>query len=232
MTSLAQNREQHIQRFHDQLVSWQEDINRLRAKTFTANSYVQGQMNKMVTRIDKGIQELTEKLIEVAETGDRRVYSALETMESSWGTLRENIGEMMERMRNKGEAASDQIQDKAGQLQDKAGRMAGQLQDKAGQLQDKAERMADDLGDSVQRGVNKARQAVNEATQGGGTGSQGGAGGSARGGRSETTISAEAGKRPQQGSSAQQMQDSGQQEGGQQTQGVGASVTVTRTRSH
>jgi X-X-X-Leu-X-X-Gly heptad repeat protein len=216
-----------MQRFHDQLLSWQEDINRLRARTFSANSYVQGQMNKLVTKLDKNIQQLTEKLIEVAESGDRRVYAALETMEASWGTLRENIGDMMERMRNKGEEATDQLQQKAGQLQDKAGQLQGKAERMAGQLQDKAERVADDIGDSMQRGVNKARQAVNEATQGG----QGGQGNNARGGRSETTISAEAGKRPQQGSSAQQMQDSGQQEG-QQTQGVGASVTVTRTRSH
>ncbi|MDF3031518.1 MAG: hypothetical protein K0R03_2076 [Moraxellaceae bacterium] len=220
MTSLAQNREQHMQRFHDQLISWQEDINRLRAKTFTANSYLQGQMNKLVTQLDKNIQQLTEKLIEVAETGDRRVYSALETMESSWGTLRTNITDMMERMRNKGEDASDQLQDKASRLQ-------GQIQDKAGQIQDKAQQVASDLGDSVQRGMNKAKQAMNEQGTGGSQGTQGGRGAA----RTETTISAEAGKRPQQGSGAQQMQDSGDQQG-QQTQGVGASVSVTRTRSH
>lgn len=208
MTSLAQNREHHMQRFHDQLVSWQEDINRLRAKTFSANSYVQGQMNKLVTQLDRSIQQLTEKLIQVAETGDRKVYAALETMETSWSSLRGSIREMMASARDKGEQA-------AGQLQDKA----GQLQDKAGQLQDKAQQVASDIGETVQRGVGKARQAAATAD----TGAQG------EGGRSETTVSAQAGKRPAAG--AQQMQDSGQQEG-QQTQGVGASVTVTRTRSH
>lgn len=214
MTSLAQNRDQHMQRFHDQLVSWQEDINRLRAKTFTANSYLQGQMNKLVTQLDKGIQELTEKLIQVAETGDRRVYAALETMESSWGTLRGSIGDMMERMRRKGEQAS-------GTLQNKAGQMQGRLQEKAGQLHDKADQVVTEVSDTVQRGASKAKQAVNEMAQGG-----------RNAGRSETTISAEAGKRPQQGGNAAQMQQEGGSSEGQQTQGVGASVSVTRTRSH
>jgi thymidine phosphorylase len=201
MTSLAQNREQHMQRFHDQLMAWQEDINRLRAKTFTANSYIQGEMNKLVTQMDKRIEQLTQRLIDVAEKGDRRVYAAMENMESTWGSLRGSITDMMEKMREKRGDAGDRIEDAVDRGRDMLERG-----------RDAVERGADQVQDTVKRGARQARQALDTDQQGQG---------------SQTTVTAQAGRRPAGGTDT----DIGSEGAGQgRTQGVGASVTVTRTR--
>lgn len=197
MTSLAQNREQHMQRFHDQLTAWQEDINRLRAKAFTANSRIQGEMNRLVTQLDKRIEQLTQRLMQVAEKGDVRVYATLESMESAWGSLRNGVNDMMERMRDRRDEASDRI---------------GEAVEKGSAA---LERSADAVEDTVKRGANKARQAMESQGQGD------------SGGGSQTTVSAQAGRRPAAG--ADLNEQGGQEQG--RTQGVGASVTVTRTRN-
>lgn len=140
MTSLADNREQHIQRFHQQLESWQQEMNRMRSLTFSANSYLQGEMNKRVAQLDKGLGQLTQKLVEVAETGDKRVYTALETLESAWGSLKSTIGDVSQRLRSKGEAAGEQ-------------------------LREGAEEAQDTLRHKVDQGMNQARQAANRGRQ-------------------------------------------------------------------
>jgi type I site-specific restriction endonuclease len=204
MTSLAQNREQHMQRFHDQLMAWQEDINRLRAKTFTANSYIQGEMNKLVTQMDKRIEQLTQRLIQVAEKGDRRVYAAMENMESTWGSLRGSISDMMEKMREKRGEAGDRLEDAVDSGRDmlERGRNA-------------VERGADQVQDTVKRGARQARQALDTDQQG------------QQGQSSQTTVTAQAGRRPAGGTDT----DIGTEGGTQgRTQGIGASVTVSRTR--
>lgn len=140
MTSLADNREQHIQRFHQQLESWQQEMNRMRSLTFSANSYLQGEMNKRVAQLDKGLGQLTQKLVEVAETGDKRVYTALESLESAWGSLKSTIGDVSQRLRSKGEAAGEQ-------------------------LREGAEEAQDTLRHKVDQGMNQARQAANRGRQ-------------------------------------------------------------------
>lgn len=207
MTSLAQNREQHMQRFHDQLISWQEDVNRLRAKAFSANSYIQGEMNKLVTQMDKRIEQLTQSLIQVAEKGDRRVYTALENMESAWGSLRGSLEDMMAKMREKRGEAGGGISD-----------MVERGRDMLERGRDAVQQGADQVQDTVKRGARQARQALDTDQQGQGS--------SQSQSTSQTTVTAQAGRRPAAGT------DTGMGTEGTsgRTQGVGASVTVSRTR--
>jgi hypothetical protein len=204
MTSLAQNRDQHLQRFHNQLISWQEDVNRLRAKAFSANSYLQGEMNKLVTQMDKRIQQLTERLVQVAEKGDRRVYDALENMESTWSTLRGNITDMMGRMREKrGEGGG-----------------GGQLQDTLERGKQAVRQGVDQVEETVKRGASKARQALGEqGQQGTQAGMQGGgtqSAGSTTGRRGASTGAGSTGV--------------GETDTTGSTSTAGTSIPVTRTR--
>lgn len=140
MTSLAENREQHIQRFHEQMESWQQEMERVRSLAYSANSYLQGEMNKLVAQLDKGLQQLTSKLVQLAETGDKRVYTALESMESAWTSLKSTIGDVSHRMREKGEHTGDRIGDKAREARD-------------------------NLRDTVDQGMDQARHAVNQGKE-------------------------------------------------------------------
>lgn len=118
MTSLAENREQHIQRFHQQMEAWEQEVNRVRSMAFSANSYVQGEMNRLVAQLDKGLQQLTHKMVQLAETGDQRVYTVLETMESAWSSLKSTIGDMSHRLREKGEQAQEKLEHGASEARD------------------------------------------------------------------------------------------------------------------
>lgn len=154
MTTLAENREQHIQRFHEQMEAWQQEMERVRSMAFSANSYLQGEMNKLVAQLDKGLQQLTQRLVQMAETGDRRVYSALETMESAWTSLKGSIGDLSHRVRDRGEQAADQLEKKAGKARDTIRDKMDQGMDQA---RDAAQQGKEALRDTVERGTEAAR---------------------------------------------------------------------------
>lgn len=111
MNTLSQHREQYVQRFHEQMQYLQKEVNRVRAMAFSANSYIQGEMNKLVAQLDRRVQTLTEKMVKFAENGDETVYSALEQMESAWGSLRSSAGDMLARLREKREQATQKLEE-------------------------------------------------------------------------------------------------------------------------
>lgn len=201
MASLAENREQHIQRFHQQMQEWQEDINRLRAAAYSANSYLQGEMNRLVAQLDKGIQQLSEKLVQVAETGDRKVYSALETLESAWGSMRSNISDMMGRVKS----------------------------GSAGDTVEKVEQAVKRGASKAKQALNSATQGQGESTTA--QSMQGSMGSQAGNQTSQTTVSAQAGRRPSGSTAGQQESQTPGGQNQTRTQEAGASVTVTRTRT-
>lgn len=140
MTSLAENREQHIQRFHEQMEAWEQEMNRVRSMAFSANSYIQGEMNKLVAQLDKGLEQLTHKMVQLAETGDQRVYTALETMESAWSSIKSTVGDMSQRLREKRDQAEDKLERGASEARDT-------------------------IRDKVDQGVSQAKQAMNQGKQ-------------------------------------------------------------------
>lgn len=151
MATLAENREQHIQRFHEQMEAWEKEMNRVRSMAYSANSYLQGEMNKLVAQIDKGLAQLTHKMVQLAEGGDKRVYTALEKMESAWGSLKSTISDVSERVRHRGSEAGEQIRDKVEGARDT--------------IRDKAEDARDSLRDTMDQGMAQAKQAVNRGQQ-------------------------------------------------------------------
>lgn len=140
MTSLAENREQHIQRFHEQMESWEQEMNRVRSMAFSANSYIQGEMNRLIAQLDKGLEQLTHKMVQLAETGDQRVYTVLETMESAWGSVKSTIGDISHRLREKGEQAQDKLERGASEARDA-------------------------IREKVDEGMSQAKQALNQGKQ-------------------------------------------------------------------
>lgn len=162
MTTLAENREQHIQRFHQQMEAWQQEMERVRSMAFSANSYLQGEMNKLVAQLDKGLQQLTQKLVTLAETGDKRVYTALETMESAWTSLKGTIGDMSHRLREKGDQAADQIEKSAGQARDT---IRDKVDQGVGQAKQAMQQGKQAARDAVDRGSDTARDMVNQGKE-------------------------------------------------------------------
>lgn len=162
MTTLAENREQHIQRFHQQMEAWQQEMERVRSMAFSANSYLQGEMNKLVAQLDKGLQQLTQKLVTLAETGDKRVYTALETMESAWTSLKGTIGDMSHRLREKGDQAADQIEKSAGQARDT---IRDKVDQGVGQAKQAMQQGKQAARDAVERGSDTARDMVNQGKE-------------------------------------------------------------------
>lgn len=162
MTTLAENREQHIQRFHEQMEAWQHEVERVRSLAFSANSYLQGEMNKLVAQLDKGLQQLTQKLVGLAETGDKRVYTALETMESAWTSLKGTIGDMSHRIRDKGEHAADKLEKGASQARDTVRDTVDEGMNQARQAVQQGKQA---VRDTVERGSDTARDMVNQGKE-------------------------------------------------------------------
>lgn len=162
MSTLAENREQHIQRFHQQMEAWQQEMERVRSMAFSANSYLQGEMNKLVAQLDKGLQQLTQKLVALAETGDKRVYTALETMESAWTSLKGTIGDVSHRLRDKGDQAADKIEKGASQARDTIRDKVDQGMGQAKQAMQQGKQAA---RDAVERGSDTARDMVNQGKE-------------------------------------------------------------------
>lgn len=151
MTTLAENREQHIQRFHEQMEAWEKEMNRVRSMAYSANSYLQGEMNKLVAQIDKGLAQLTHRMVQLAEGGDKRVYTALEKMESAWSSLKSTVGDVSERVRHRGSEAGEQIRDKVEGARDT--------------LRDKAEDAREAVRETMDEGMAQARQAASRGKQ-------------------------------------------------------------------
>lgn len=162
MTTLADNREQHIQRFHEQMESWQQEVERVRSLAFSANSYLQGEMNKLVAQLDKGLQQLTQKLVVLAESGDKRVYTALETMESAWSSLKGTIGDISHRMRDKGEQAADKLEKGAEQARDNIREKVDQGMGQAKQAMQQGKQA---VRETVERGSDAARDLVDQGKE-------------------------------------------------------------------